>query len=68
VRLEYRQEKLGSHVQAQEIHYDHVSGSLKTNFAVIGDDYNEDGKVTSWRALLIENGRIVALNQSFLWN
>jgi hypothetical protein len=28
----------------------------------------EDGKVTAWRAVLIENGKIVALNQSFLWN
>ena len=68
VRLEYRQERLGSHVQAQEIHYKNVRGSQKTDFTVIGDDYNEDGKVTAWRALLIENGKIVGLNQSFLWN
>ncbi|MHA3775142.1 hypothetical protein ACXR0O_26770 [Verrucomicrobiota bacterium sgz303538] len=68
VRLEYRQENLGSHVQAQEIHYNNARGSMKTDFRVIGDDYNEDGKVTAWRALLIENGKIVALNQSFLWN
>ena len=68
VRFEYRQERLGSYVQAQEIHFKNARGSMKTDFAVIGDDYNEDGKVTAWRALLIENGKIVGLNQSFLWN
>ncbi len=68
VRFEYRQERLGSYVQAKEVHYKNAKGSMKTDFAVIGDDYNEDGKVTAWRALLIENGKIVGLNQSFLWN
>jgi hypothetical protein len=68
VRFEYRQERLGAYVQAQEIQYKNVRGSMKTDFAVKGDDYNEDGKVTAWRALLIENGKIVGLNQSFLWN
>ena len=68
VRLEYRQEKLGSHVQAQELHYDNAKGSYKTHFNVIGDDYNQEGRVTAWRVILIEKGKIVALNQSFLWN
>lgn len=68
IRFEYRQEKLGSFVQAREVHYDNARGSYKTDFAIIGDDYREDGKVTAWRAVLIENGKIVALNQSFLWN
>ncbi len=68
VRLEYRQESLGALVQAREIAYPQVKGSKKTDFAIIGDDYLEDGKITAWRAVLIENGKIVALNQSFLWN
>jgi len=68
VRFEYRQEKLGSFVQAKELHYDNAKGSYKSDFSVIGDDYAEEGKVTAWRAVLIENGKIVALNQSFLWN
>ena len=68
VRLEYRQENLGSYVQARELNYRGAKGTMQTDFRVIGDDYNEDGKITAWRALLIENGRIVALNQSFLWN
>ena len=67
VRLEYRQEKLHEHVQAQEITYRNVRGTHKTEFKVIGDDYFDDGRVVAWRCLLIANGRIVAENLSFLW-
>jgi len=67
VRLEYRQEKLHEHVQAQEITYRNVQGTHKTEFKVIGDDYFDDGQVIAWRCLLISNGRIVAENRSFMW-
>ena len=67
VRLEYRQEKLHEHVQAQEITYRNVRGTHKTEFKVIGDDYFDDGRVIAWRCLLIANGQIVAENLSFLW-
>jgi hypothetical protein len=67
VRLEYRQEKLHEHVQAQEISYRNVRGTHKTEFKVIGDDYSDDGRVISWRCLLIENRRIVAENRSYMW-
>jgi hypothetical protein len=67
VRLEYRQEKLHEHTQAQEITYRNARGTNKTEFKVIGDDYFDDGRVIAWRCLLIANGRIVAENRSFLW-
>jgi len=67
IRLEYRQEKLRSFVQAREISYPNASGNMKTEFTIIGDDYLQDGRVTSWRCLLIENGKIVAENRSYLW-
>jgi hypothetical protein len=67
VRLEYRQEKLHEHVQAQEITYGNVRGTHKTEFKVIGDDYWDDGRVIAWRCLLIANGQIVAENRSFMW-
>ena len=66
VRLEYRQEKLHEHVQAQEITYRSARGTHKTEFKVIGDDYFDDGRVIAWRCLLIASGRIVAENRSFL--
>ena len=67
VRLEYRQEKLRSFLQARELSYANAKGNYKTEFAIIGDDYLQDGRVTAWRCLLIENGQIVAENRSFLW-
>jgi hypothetical protein len=67
VRLEYKQEKLHAHVQAQEISYPRARGSYKTEFKVVGDDYFDDGRVIAWRCLLIENDRIVAETHSFLW-
>ena len=68
LRLEYRTEKLGDYVQAREITYLRAKGSHRTDFEITGDDYRDDGRVTAWRAILIENGQIVGLEQSFLWN
>src|SRR5260370_18686675 len=67
VRLEYRQEKLHEHVQAQEISYRSVRATHKTEFKVIGDDYFDDCRVISLRCLLIENRRIVAEKRSYMW-
>ena len=67
VRLEYRQEQLRSFTQAREIHYPDARGHHKSEFAIVGDDFFDDGRVTAWRCLLIENGRIVAENKSYLW-
>ncbi len=52
---------------AQERYYPHASGSYKSTFRVTGDEYLEHGQVTSWRVLLIVDGRIVAFRQSFMW-
>lgn len=67
VRLEYRQAGYGNHVMAQERYYPGAKGSFETPFTVIGDEYLEGGRVTAWRALLIVDGKIVGLRQSFLW-
>ena len=67
VRLEYKQEKLHAHIQAQEIFYPAARGTRKTEFRVVGDDYFDDGRVIAWRCLLIENGQVVAETHSYLW-
>jgi hypothetical protein len=67
VRLEYKQEKLHAHIQAQEAFYPQARGNYKTEFKVVGDDYFDDGRVIAWRCLLIENERIVAETHSYLW-
>lgn len=67
IRFEYHQVGLGNEVLAREITYPHMRGSVRSIFKIVGDDYLENGRVTSWRALLIVRGRIVALTQSFMW-
>jgi hypothetical protein len=67
VRLEYRQEKLHAFVQAREVHYLHTRGAHRTEFAIVGDDFLDDGRVIAWRLNLIVNGRIVATKRSYLW-
>lgn len=67
VRLEYRQEKLHAFVQGRELYYPIAKGNIKSEFAIIGDDYFDDGAVIAWRCLLIENGKIVAMKRSYLW-
>jgi hypothetical protein len=67
VRLEYRQEKLHAFVQAREVDYPDGEGHHQTEFAIIGDDFFDDGRVIAWRALLIVDGRIVAMRRSYLW-
>ncbi len=68
VRLEYRQQKLGAFVQAREVDYPDGLGSHSTRFQVTGDDYVEQGRVTAWRLVVIEDHqKIVALKQSYLW-
>jgi hypothetical protein len=67
VRLEYRQANLAAFVMAREKTYTAVKGSRKTQFSIIGDDYLENGPVTNWRALLIVDGKIVGMTQSYLW-
>lgn len=67
VRFEYRQAALGNYVMAEERYYPNAKGSYHSEFNIIGDAYRENGQVTAWRALLIVDGRIVALKQSFMW-
>jgi len=54
--------------RAKEVVYTGVKGTMKTDFKVTGDDYRQDGRVVAWRALLIENGKIVGLTASNLWD
>jgi hypothetical protein len=67
IRIEYRQANLKNYVQAREVSYPNVKGNRETEFAIVGTDYETDGPITSWRAILIENRKIVALLQSRTW-
>lgn len=67
LRLEYRQAGLGNFVMAKERSYPDTVGSHRSTFEVTGDEFLENGRVTAWRAVLIVEGRIVALSQSYMW-
>jgi hypothetical protein len=67
LRMEYRQANLKNYVQARELYYPSARGNHTSEFAIVGDDYSQDGPITSWRAVLIENDVIVALLQSRTW-
>ncbi len=68
LRLEYRQQKVGGFVQAREVDYPDAKGSHVTRINITGDDYREQGRVSAWRVLLIEDHRtVVAFGQSYLW-
>ena len=67
LRLEYRQANLKNYVQARELYYPNAKGSHTSEFAIVGNDYEIDGPITSWRAILIEDRKIVALLQSMTW-
>lgn len=68
LRLEYRQQNLAAYVQAREVEYPAARGAHRTSISITGDDYLEQGQITAWRLLLIENHRtIVAFSQSYLW-
>jgi len=67
LRLEYRQAGLGNYVMAQERYFPAARGSHRSTFQVTGDEFLENGLVSAWRALLIVDGRIVALRQSSMW-
>lgn len=67
LRLEYRQTNLKNYVQGRELYYPQAKGSHSSEFAIVGNDYETDGPITSWRAILIENRKIVGLLQSRTW-
>lgn len=67
VRLEYRHASTGPEVHTKEIAVLSPKRRNATEFAIIGAEYLERGKVTQWKASIVENGVVVAEYKSFLW-
>jgi len=67
VRFEYRQGSTGPTTHVQEMVVDEPKRSNTTEFRIVGDDYHENGKVTQWKASVVENGSVVAEYKSYLW-
>lgn len=67
VRFEFRQSGSGPKVYSKEILVSRPKRSNVTKFEVTGSEYLNTGKVTQWKASIIESGVVVAEYRSFLW-
>lgn len=67
VRLEYCQAETGPRVYSREVRVESPKKKNVTKFQITGEEYYDLGKVTQWRASVIENGAEVAEYRSFLW-
>jgi len=67
VVFEYQQGATASRVKRMTKSFPAADAEGTADFAVIGDDYFEGGKVLAWRASVTRGGRELASRQSYLW-
>lgn len=67
IRFEYLQGKSGSRVKNMQRDIVPGTSSGEVEFAVIGDDYFDNGRVLAWKCSLVSNGEVIATEQSYLW-
>lgn len=65
--FEYQQGATASLVKRMSRRFDPGEPSGVAEFAVIGDDYFTNGRVLAWRVIFLQDGRVVATKQSYLW-
>jgi hypothetical protein len=68
VRLEYRQQGTGLAVKTKETDVSALDKSNVTRFAVIGDEFANNGPVTAWRVSLVRGKQVLAESKSYLWD
>ncbi len=68
VRFEYRQANNGLATKVLEENIDDVGRWNTTKFQVTGDEYNANGRVTSWRVTLLRGKEELVSKSSYLWN
>ncbi|MDF1825886.1 MAG: hypothetical protein P1U68_14665 [Verrucomicrobiales bacterium] len=67
VKFEYCQASTGPQVYSKEIRVSKPKRKNVTKLDITGEEYKRLGKVTQWRASVLENGVEVAEYRSFLW-
>lgn len=65
--FEYQQGASGSRVKRMVRDFSASDPEGVSEFAVIGDDYFDGGKVLAWKATLQRGKRVIATRQSYLW-
>lgn len=67
VRLEYRSAATGSQLHVKEVPVPDPKRRNVTKLSVVGHEYRTGGKVTQWKATVVEGDTVVAEYKSFLW-
>lgn len=67
VVFQYQQGATASRVKRMTREFPAAAADGTAEFAVIGDDYFNGGRVLSWKATLRRGGRELATRQSYLW-
>ncbi len=67
VKLEYTHANTGPTIHVKEVSVPAAKARNTTKFEVIGQEYSQNGPVTSFKVSLISGGATVAESRSFLW-
>jgi hypothetical protein len=67
VRLEYRQKNSGLTVKTIEQEVADVRRTNTTKFSFVGNEYVNNGPVTSWRASIVRGKDMLVDYKSYLW-
>lgn len=67
VVFQYQQGATASRVKRMSKSFPAADGKGRAEFAVIGDDYFDNGKVLAWKATVSRGGRELASRRSYLW-
>ncbi len=65
--LQYQQGGSGSLIKTMKRALPASSAEGKEEFAVIGDDYFDNGRVLTWKMDLVVGGQTISSKQSYLW-
>ena len=65
--FQYQQGATASRIKRVVRSFPSTAAEGTAEFAVIGDDYFEGGRVLAWKATLSRGGRELASRQSYLW-
>jgi hypothetical protein len=67
VVFQYQQGATASRVKRMTKRFPSSAGEGRAEFAVVGDDYFENGKVLAWKATVSRGGSELASRKSYLW-
>lgn len=65
--FQYQQGASASRIKEMKKTFPAEAAAGVADFAVIGDDYFDNGKVTSWKASVSRGGRELTSCESYLW-